>query len=280
MRGWSSISVDGENTCQPNQLNKKSGTKMRTVFALTMVLCLTTISAGQSRQKTRPRTVQRKPPVTEKKPSAPVIGTQVVIINKNGDRITGTLLDLTAYSVKIRSEGLESTIALDTIATLSFGNSIPPGIRTASGPAPGPEFIGDLDSVLNAFRIVAAAAKPGIDYLDYGQQLAELRSQAEKFTTRYGSSESSIESKAAALLASALTDYSWARTIWTLKLGRTSDGTLSEKDSPVVADTLALYPDLRTAAANGPRFSADTLIVGLWQRAAEKAERAKNTSSQ
>jgi hypothetical protein len=59
-----------------------------------------------------------------------------------------------------------------------------------------------------------------------------------------------------------------------LKLG--GDGTVGEADNPVMTDTLALYPDLRTATANGNRFSADKLIGSLWKRASDKVERARS----
>jgi hypothetical protein len=64
-----------------------------------------------------------------------------------------------------------------------------------------------------------------------------------------------------------------------MKLGRASDGTVAEGDSPIIADLLALYPDLRTAAASGNRFTVDRLIAGLWKKAAEKVERARAGSS-
>ena len=81
-----------------------------------------------------------------------------------------------------------------------------------------------------------------------------------------------IESRSAALVAAALTDYTWARTIWTLKFGYSGSTTVFETDSPAVGDTLSLYPDLRQAAASENKLSADKLINGLWKKAADKVE--------
>src|SRR6185295_7380040 len=104
-----------------------------------------------------------------------------------------------------------------------------------------------MNSTVGAFQVMMASAKPGADYTDYGRQLSDLRPQAERFIARYGTSENAKESRVVGLLAGALTDYSWARTVWTLKLGRQSDGTVSEGDSSVISDLLMLYPDLRSS---------------------------------
>ena len=133
-----------------------------------------------------------------------------------------------------------------------------------------------MNSAVSAFESMIASAKSGADYTDYGRQLSELRPQAERFIARYGASENAKEARTVGLLAGALTDYSWARTLWTLKLGRQSDGTLAENDSSIIGDLLVLYPDLRTSAASGNRFAADRLIAGLWKKALEKVDRVRS----
>ena len=89
---------------------------------------------------------------------------------------------------------------------------------------------------------------------------------------KYGASEDAVEQRGAALAAAALTDYTWARTIWTLKFGYSGNTTVFETDSPAVGDALSLYPELRQTAASANKFSADKLINGLWKKAAEKVE--------
>ena len=250
----------------------------RLLTLLIVAMLLVPAEGAQKRKKTRPRTVTSKPTAVAavKAPASPLAGTSVVIITKNRDRIVGTIIDLNPYSIRIKSEGLEAAIALDTISSLTFGNS---GRETASQPPPAPagsaDFAKDMNSTVGAFQVMIASAKPGADYMDYGRQLSDLRPQAERFIARYGTSENAKESRVVGLLAGALTDYSWARTVWTLKLGRQSDGTVAETDSSVISDLLALYPDLRSSATTGNRFTADKLIAGLWRKASEKIERVK-----
>jgi hypothetical protein len=126
---------------------------------------------------------------------------------------------------------------------------------------------------------MSASLKPGMDYTEYGRQLAELRRAAERLIARYSSTDNPGESRVVSLIAGALTDYKWARIIWTLKFGRSSDGTIAETDSPVVADALALYPDLRALAAAGNRLSAEKLLLGIWKKASEKQDRARTLIS-
>jgi hypothetical protein len=200
-------------------------------------------------------------------------------MTKNGDRISGEVLDLTAYSIRIRANNLESTLALDTLASLSFSGS-PPIARAdqSAGPVRA-DFAKDADAALGLFQTLASNLRPGVDYTEYGHQLTELRRAAERFTAKYSSSDNANEARVVSLMAGAVTDYTWARTIWTLKFGRSSDGTIAETDSPVVSDTLALYPDLRAQAASGNRLSAEKLIAGLWRKASEKTDRVRTLAA-
>ena len=125
------------------------------------------------------------------------------------------------------------------------------------------------------FQTLASSLKPGVDYSEYGRQLSEVRRASERFLAKYSSTDNPSEARVISLMAGALTDYSWARVIWTLKFGRSSDGTIAETDAPVVTDTLALYPDLRESAAVGNRLSAEKLLAGVWRKAAEKQTRAR-----
>src|ERR1044072_3865786 len=114
---------------------------MKIISLLLMIFIFACPDAlGQKRRK------QTTPPRPRERASQPatnaprIIGSNIVIVTKNDDRIAGTLLDLTAYSVRIRADNLESTIALDTIASISFGKSAPPQTKPASAPAK-PEFL-------------------------------------------------------------------------------------------------------------------------------------------
>jgi hypothetical protein len=126
---------------------------------------------------------------------------------------------------------------------------------------------------------MASSLRPGVDYTEYGRQLIELRRAGERLISKYSSTDNAAEARVVSLVAGALTDYTWARTIWTLKFGRSSDGTLAESDSPVVADAVAMYPDLRTLAAAGDRLSAEKLLSGIWRKASEKQDRARGLIS-
>jgi hypothetical protein len=250
---------------------------MKAVFIILILsLCLTSLGSAQKRKK---RPAASKPPAAEPKPVPPSIGGQVVIVTKNGDRLSGTLVDLTLYSVKIKSDGLDSTIALDTLASISFGSALVGSASQQPAAPQQPDFDKDLNSTLGALQSIGAQLNSGVDYTEYGRLLAELRPKVERFVGKYSTSQNATETRSAGLLAGALTDYTWARTVWTLKLGRSSDGTVAETDSPTVVDALTLYPDLRAASASANRFSGDKLVRGLWNKAAEKVEKARPTPS-
>jgi len=255
---------------------------MKPIILTLIVLSLFSTAGAQKQKKTAP---PKKKPIAHK-PSPPVItgtarviGSKVFIETKNGDRVSGELLDLTAYSIRLRSENLESTIALDTISQLSFGAPVSsrPG-RADQSQARG-EFLRDAEVMLTQFSALASILKSGSDYTEYGRQLGELRRSAERFITKYSSGDNASEARVLSLMAGALTDYTWARTIWTLKFGRSSDGTVNESDSPLLSDALALYPELRTAAASGNKLSVDKVVGGLWRKAADKMDRARALTS-
>jgi hypothetical protein len=254
------------------------GLHMRTVIAFIVIsLCTCTAVAAQNRKKKAPprsRTTGQPPVAPATKPR--IIGSTVVIITKNGDRLTGEVLDLTAYSVRLRADNLESTIALDTIASISFSGATAPAARVdqAVGPARA-EFARDAETALGFFQTMSSSLKPGVDYTEYGRQLSELRRAGERLIAKYGSTENAAEARVVSLMAGALTDYTWARAIWTLKFGRSSDGTVAETDSPVVADAVTLYPNLKALAAAGNRLSAEKLLLGIWRKASEKQDRAR-----
>jgi hypothetical protein len=248
------------------------------IFILFLCLSISTIAEAQKGK--RPRVAAKKPaaksaPATPTTPAAPVIGSVVNILTKGGDKLTGQLLDMSAYSLRIRSDNLDSAIPMESIISISFGNAKP----AESSEKPGSEnFTRDANVTLSAFQTMTSETKTGSDYTDYGRQLTELRRTADKFIQKYSVSGNAIEARVVSLFSGAITDYTWARTVWTLKLG--SDGFLSESESPVIADTLTLYPDLRTATANGNRFNADKLVGSLWKKAAEKAERVRSLLAQ
>jgi len=254
---------------------------MRSLITLIVIsLCAGTAAEAQKQKQkkktpSRSQTASRQPPAAT--PTRPrIIGSTVVIITKNGDRITGEVLDLTAYSVRLRADNLESTIALDTIASLAFGGAATPstGVDQPVGPVRA-DFARDAEAALGFFQTLASSLKPGVDYTEYGRQLSELRRAGERFVTRYSSTDNPAEARVVSLIAGTMTDYTWARTIWTLKFGRSSDGTIAETDAPVVADTLVLYPDLRALAAAGNRLSVEKLLAGIWRKASEKQDRAR-----
>lgn len=248
---------------------------MKKILSLIILTLLIGQSAEAQRRKKQPA---RRPAAREtpKPTGSRIIGTTVTIITKNDDRITGTLLDLTAYSVKLRADNLESVHALDTLASISFGATAAQAHgQGSSSQAPQPNFVRDAQGVLNLFLSITSKTRTGTDYLDYGSQLTELRRQAERFVSRHSASENATEARLVSLLSAALTDFTWARTIWTFKFSRTGTGLVGENDSPVVADALELYPDLRQSAASQDRFVVDKLVAGLWKRAGDKVDRAR-----
>ena len=248
-------------------------------IAVILSLSLSATAFAQKRKPRatpRARVTKREPATNDNAVNKPrLIGSQIIIITKNDDRITGTLLDLTAYSVRIRADNLESTIALDTIASISFGPATPAVAQPVSVPARA-DFLREADTVVNSFQSLATQLKSNTDYTEYGRLLSELRRAGEQFIARHGATDNATEARVVGLMASVLTDYAWARTIWTLKFGRSGDvGSVYDTDSPTIGDALSLYPDLRASAASGGKFSVDKIVSGLWRKAAEKTDRAR-----
>jgi hypothetical protein len=251
---------------------------MKPIVALLFLSILTVSPANaQKRKKPASRSHAVTKPVESSKPR--IIGSTVVIITKNGDRITAELLDLTAYSVRIKADNLESSIALDTIASLSFAGAAPSERDSQPLVPVRADFSRDADSPLGLFQTLSSSLKPGVDYTEYGRQLTELRRATERLLSKYSSTDNAAEARTVSLLAGALTDYTGARVVWTLKFGRSSDGTIGDNESPAVTDTLALYPDLRAQAAAGNKLSVEKLIAGLWRKASEKTDLARKLIS-
>jgi hypothetical protein len=250
-----------------------------TVLTLVLLLCAGPAAGFQKKRKAASRGVPGKTAQTT--PGPTIVGSAVTVTKKNGDRVTGAVTSLNAATIQIKSGEAQPTISLDTVSSISFG---PPAAAAQPVKSAGhPEFSKAADQVLAAFPAIAGAAKGSPDYTEYGRQLGEFRRAAERLVGKYGGTEDLTEARAVALIAGALTDYTWARTIWTLKLGRPGDVLVSQSDSPVVADSLSLYADLRVSAASGEKWVAEKLIIGLWKQAALKSEilrRLRSTASQ
>lgn len=249
---------------------------MKQATALLIIALLLGVSVdAQKRKKTtpqsRPRTVAKEPP----KPAPRVIGTTIIVTTKNGDQIRGELLDLSAYSVRIRADRLESTLAIESLSAIAFdptaAHSMKPQGEGKSATSPD-EFARDARTVLGALDSMTAS---DMDYTEYGRALSELRSKIEFFVQKHSVTENLTEARIVALISGAMTDYAWSRTVWTLKLGRSSDNTVEESDSPILDDAFALYPELRSANVGGSKYAADKLIGGLWKRAMDKTSKAR-----
>lgn len=242
------------------------------------VLAITLASTVEAQRQSKPRQPSRQRQANTQAPVAPMVGSAVQITTRNGGQITGTLAGLDIHNVRIKQNNLESTVALEAVTSISF--------RPASGPAQGqhqkekgsrvrPEFAQDVGEISTAFRTIAETTQSGADYTDYGRELTELRRTVEKYVCKYAGSEETTESRVAALAAGALVDYTWARVLWTLKLGYSASAVVTEADSPTIADALSLYPELRETAASGAKLSVDKLVAGLWKQASAKAERLR-----
>ena len=255
---------------------------MRKACAVIIIsLLVSAAAAGQKRKK--PRAASRsRAAATRAEPAASgprMVGSTVVIITKNDDRIVGTLVDLTAYSVRIKADNLESTISLDRIASLSFGDGGTPSRSTMASAPASADFARSLAPVLADFQNLANQLRQGTEINEYGRLVTDLRRKGEQFINRFGASDNAGEARVVALLSAALTDYSWARDIWRLRLNRSGDTTAFDTDVPALTDALALYPDLRAASAVGNKYSVDKVVSGLWKKAADKTDRARSLTA-
>jgi hypothetical protein len=248
-----------------------------TFYVLILSLLLASPAMGQQKKKPRPAKPRPAPAKQQAPKPVGIIGSTVLIVTRNQDRIAGELLDLSPYSVKIKSDSLESTLALDTVDSIVFGSGPVPHQNSEPAPqqTPSADFAKDAEAVINAFVSFESDLKSPMDYTEYGRRASDLRRLAERFLVRNCSSDKPGETRVVSLLWSAITDYGWARNIWTLKFGRSSDGTASEGESPTLADALASYPDIKTQAANGDKYVVEKVITGLWKKAEEKIDRAR-----
>jgi hypothetical protein len=240
------------------------GSKSLALLLSLFLISLISAAPAQRRKRAAPKAAHPAP--TPNAPDRPVeTGPAVIITDREGNRIFGQLIELSQRGALIKAESTELNIPIEKIASISFEGSGRPNLS----PDFGPDFGSDLSKAINAFQAMMAGLKPGTDYTEYSNLLVELRRQAERFIAKYGSSENPVEAQAAALAASALTDYNWARMIWTLKFG--GGGTISETSAPVVADALQSYPEFKA----GEKFSADKLIALLLGKAADKVARLR-----
>lgn len=209
----------------------------------------------------------------------PIVGSQIVLLTRDGKRVTGQVVDITALAIQVKSDAGTSAVPLASVTSMSFGADSASTPNQSPHAARHPNFTREVQSMLSSFQEMEKAIEAGPDYTDYGRELTELRRMGERFLNKYAGSEDDTEARSAALLAAAITDFTWARTIWTLKLGRSGTVTVSASDSPVVADALDLYPDLRPPAGTSG-VPADKLIGGLWKKAVENVDRANKLVSQ
>src|SRR5262249_44872031 len=88
-----------------------------------LVLSMLLVSPSWELKKKNPRPTKPHPAPAKPAPKpVGIVGSTVLIITKNQDRIAGQLLDMSAYSLRIKSDNLESTIALDTVDSIVFGS--------------------------------------------------------------------------------------------------------------------------------------------------------------
>jgi len=253
---------------------------------VTLSLCLTTLAGAQRRKGSSSRSQASSKKPSAKKPAADapatptIAGSSVTIVTKDGTKITGEVVDMSVSAVRVKAADQESSLPMTAVSSLSFGQASTGEDAHPTGSSGHPDFQKDAGTVMSGFHAMLGQAKTAPDYTEYGGALVELRRRAELFIGKYGNTEDPVEARVVAGIASAVTDYTWARAIWALKLGHAGDVTVNRSDSPAVADTVGLYPEVRSAAASGDRFSVEKLIVGLWTQAGNKVERLRSLIGQ
>lgn len=239
---------------------------------LTIGLLILATASPVFAQKHRP--AKKKAPAKEAPAEKPaIVGKQITVVTTAGEKITGAVEEFSDKGVKLGVNGQDKLISFETVATISFVD--PPAADAPEKPTthPHPRFSRDAETVLSGFQAMEAEVRSAPDYTDYSRQLTELKRTSDKFVAAYSMSDDPTELRITALLSGAVNDYTWARTIWTLRLGRPANAAVSTSDSPVVSDALQLYPDLSPAAGTGA--SAEKLIAGLAAHAAGKVALAR-----
>src|SRR5437868_15271898 len=107
------------------------------IKALILILFTGIISSNVPAQSRKKHPTQKpgakKTTPAEKPETPPVIGSNVSILTRNGDRVGGTLLELTASSIRLKWDDLESWSSLAPVAPWAFGEATP---RRGQPPAP------------------------------------------------------------------------------------------------------------------------------------------------
>src|ERR1051325_2010746 len=109
-------------------------------FLLIVLLCLLAGSVAGAQKNKKPPAKSPAKAAPKATPSgapttAPILGSSVTILTKGGDKLTGDLVDLSAFSVRIRSNNLESAVPFESIAAISFGSVNSPESKTSLQPA-------------------------------------------------------------------------------------------------------------------------------------------------
>ncbi|HKF57659.1 MAG TPA: hypothetical protein VKJ45_19535, partial [Blastocatellia bacterium] len=120
----------------------------KTLAYTTVILCLATTIIGQTRKKTTRQPPPRAPQQHKTTPPPPITGAQVAISTKTGEQITGQVLEMGAYKVRVKQGDLESTVPLESISSIRFGDATSAAQASPAPPAShSPNFNRDADSV-------------------------------------------------------------------------------------------------------------------------------------
>src|SRR5580693_7299976 len=99
-------------------------------------------------------------------PRPPIIGASIEVVTKDGNQVSGQITDLSALSVKLKSDSGESVLPFDSIASISFAPGPRPENRVPN--AGHPNFTREVESVLTSFGEMEKAIGSTPDYTEYG----------------------------------------------------------------------------------------------------------------
>src|SRR5215510_3650073 len=127
---------------------------MKQITALAILfLCLVSTSVSQRRKSTHRPTQPAPAPHKAAPAPPPIVGAPVSIATKNGEQIAGQVLEVSPYKVRVKQGELESTVPLESIASMVFGEA-PPPVVAAPPPSAGhnPDFSSDATSLMALFQ--------------------------------------------------------------------------------------------------------------------------------
>ncbi len=209
----------------------------------------------------RRRTPRRPPSV----PVSPMVGKDIRITRTDGLEIVGKLVKLDLQGVTyLNAGGEEATIALESIAILTFGEPVK---RIDA------RFVNDARQVVDAFARINTLVNGNPTFSQYDGLVLDARVAVEAFLVKYNDYQEQAEFFDN--LRAVLRSYELVRPLWMTMQGADRRISLTES-APELAAILRMYPALRATEYNqNGRYPTDKVIAYVWNQTAQRLRQVR-----